>query len=94
MKVHPHLDDLKVQIGLELGYGDFEYSLTNIDDAFRLIAEKGIKAVHVNRAQMLMIVLFFVANASKGEADTWHAWKALEEGKVSKFLGVELKLDV
>ena len=75
------------------------FSATNLDDIFREIANNDIKEVIVDRHEMFLITMFFVANtviSTEGvgwEKINWLAWRALAEGRVDKFLGVKLILE-
>ena len=73
------------------GVKTMDMGVTNIDDAIRYIASKGIKDIEVTTDAMIVICWFFLANI--GQNDDENRFQILKEGRVEKFLGVNLHLD-
>lgn len=76
-----------------------ECSPTNIDDAFRVVVELGIPDISVSRKEMFIIAQFTIANLQgKFSGDVKEldkkVWELLREGKVDKFFGVNLHLEL
>lgn len=94
----PHLD-FAYKYAPELR--DAICSVVNIDDALRFFLREGIDEIRVNREQMLMAAMFFVANsvpifASKEESESSLrevSMKILKEGKLDMLFGVKLILE-
>lgn len=91
MKITPNVKDF-------LGpHGDV-LSCSNVDDVFRDILLAEIEEVEVSRGDMQIIAMFMLAAAIPNVRGVdinkinLRAWKILEEGRVEKFLGVQLKL--
>lgn len=66
-----------------------QISPVNIDDVVFKAKEFGIKELEVSVEEMNMIVIFYLANS--GEKDPLKP-KVLREGKIDRYLGLDLKL--
>ena len=71
---------------------------SNLDDVFRKIRVNGVDEVRVDWDEMLLIAMFILGNASgfrpeEWEKTGWNAINIIREGKVDKYLGVNLHLE-
>ena len=100
-KIIPKLKDLcQTMEFFGVQPGQLTVSSTNIDDIFRILAERGITEIIVDWKIMHLIAAFVAANVTcqcqKEHGDTewsWAALKIIQEGKVDKYLGVKLVLE-
>ena len=76
------LSDLAKLIGIE------RVATINIDDVIFKAREFGIKELEISVAEMTMITQFYLANS--GDKDPAKP-KILREGKIYRYLGVDLK---
>lgn len=81
--------------GSELGgsKGKVVVFLSNIDDIFGLLKQKGITEIEVDWNIMFMIARFAIANANPNSNDmNWDTIKIIKDGIIDKFFGVNLIL--
>lgn len=96
-QIVPKLDDLLETMPIPGFDSPVTFSAINLDDVFLVLKEKGIDDVKVTWGQMFLISTFLVANMKHNPSmeDDDMCWKSLEimrEGKVDKYLGVNLHL--
>lgn len=91
-KIIPQLSDLLQNIGLKMGYGSDNVTLSasNVDSVFMILRSRGIKEVKVSPEEMFMVIFFFLANS--GQNDYVLRRKLLRTGEIDMFYGVKLKL--
>ena len=76
------LSDLAKLIGVE------RVVATNIDDVVFKAKELGVKELEVSVAEMTILTQFYLANS--GDKDPAKP-KILREGKIDRYLGIDLK---
>ena len=60
---------------------------SNIDDRFVLLKKYGIKEIELNKEEMSVLVRVYLANS--GDKDP-NKPKILREGKINRFLGIDI----
>lgn len=66
------------------------FSYSTIDTIFYKVSDAGIREVLVTKEEMRIIVKYIIANV--GQSGGKEAWNAMKTGRISKLLGVGLKL--
>jgi hypothetical protein len=83
------IKDIVKACELETACGDLFLSVTNIDDVFNLLNKKGVEEIEVSGEEMAMIVQWYLANSGDKDPDKP---EIIRESKVTRFLGVNIKL--
>ena len=78
------LEEMYRRVGFEA------ITVSEIDDIFYALKKLGIQEVIVNNEQMGMITMWCIANYGDKEYDGWSRARIIREGKIDKFLGIQL----
>lgn len=83
------LSDLLPFIGYMLGYPDkFFLASNNVDDVFMKLKSLKISEIEVGRGDMNLLIRFYLANV--GQDRDGGQGKILKEGKLDRFMGIDL----